>query len=517
MSEYHYLKANAASCYAGAGNHGHEGGVMRVAIGEFSHESNSFCAHETEIEQFQEREFLAPGEMIPAREDTRTVLGGFIAGARQVGMDLVPTIAASATPSGTVSAEAYHKIRDQLIEAVRQAAQLDGILLSLHGAMVAAPVADAEADILQGVRAVAPNVPIVVVLDLHANVTPAMVTSADVILGYNEEPHVDVYERGAEAAEILERIVRGTIRPVTAWVQPPLILPAINMATDSGPMRTLAIQRAEKETIAGVINISVFGGFYGSDQSEAGPSVIATTDGNEALAQELADELAEQVWELRDEFLVPLDPVPDAIQEALSRSGTTALIDECDDPAGGGSGDATAILQGLLDAGVWSAGIATLRDPDIVHQAREAGVGGRVSGLLGAKTDRLHGEPVAFTGRVKAIHADSLPMRPWSEMKTDVGPLVVLDVQGIDVIVTDQKVVSEDVDLFRLLGIDHSDSKILGLKGLGLHLRRAYGDSVAAYVPVAGKGVTNPDVTQLPYRTIRRPIFPLDDVHQWNP
>jgi microcystin degradation protein MlrC len=491
--------------------------MMRVAIGEFSHESNSFCAHETEIAQFEERELLGPDEMMAARADTGTVVGGFFAGGREAGMNLIPTIAASATPSGTVSAEAYRTILSRMIDAVRGAGKLDGILLSLHGAMVAAPVRDAEADILREVRQAAPGVPIVVVLDLHANVTPDMVERADVILGYNEEPHVDAYERGIEAAQVLARLIAGEIRPVTTHLQLPLILPAINMATERGPMRVLAEQRAELEGRTGVINISIFGGFYGSDQLEAGPSIIATTDGDEMLARELATSLARRFWETRHEFLVPLIRIPDAIRSALGRPGCTGLIDECDDPAGGGSCDGTAILQGLLDAGVSNAGIATIHDPEIVAQSLHAGLHGEVSGALGAKTDRLHGDPVQVTGRVKLIHQGPLSMRPWSNLQEDVGTMVVLDIDGIDVIVTEQKVVSEDVDLFGLLGIDSSMKKMLGLKGLGLHLRRAYGNTITEYIPVAGKGVTNPDVTALPYRHIRRPVYPLDDVPTWTP
>ena len=186
--------------------------------------------------------------------------------------------------------------RDALLAVARDNGPFDGALLSLHGAMTVDPAAgidDPEGELVAALRELlGPHFPVGVVLDPHSDTTELLLEHASFTLAYNEEPHRDAYERGVEAAELLQRVASGEIHPVSVRERPPLLLPAINLATDQGPMHALHLLRAELERTPGVIDISLHGGFYGSDQPEAGFSVVCTTDGDRELAARLARQVA---------------------------------------------------------------------------------------------------------------------------------------------------------------------------------------------------------------------------------
>ena len=225
---------------------------MRFLVGEFAHESNAFCADVTGFEEFRQQHWYADGdEMLERLRGTHTVVGGFIDAASSGGDTLIPTVAASALPSGPVAKEVYADVERIMVEGARATEGLDGVLLSLHGAMTveaAASVQDPEGQLVASIRRVIdPDVPIVVVLDPHSDTTELLLANADLTLAYNEEPHRDGYDRGLEATVRLRQIRRGEIHPVQVREHPPLFLPAINMATDRGPMHDLHQIRAELE------------------------------------------------------------------------------------------------------------------------------------------------------------------------------------------------------------------------------------------------------------------------------
>jgi microcystin degradation protein MlrC len=353
----------------------------------------------------------------------------------------------------------------------------------------------------------------VVVLDLHSDTTDLLIKNASITLAFNEEPHRDMFERGAEAAKLIQKIRRGEVHPTASRERPPMLLPAINMATEKGPMHELHKLRAELEATPGVIDISIHGGFYGTDSSEAGFSVVCTTDSNVNLARRQARTVAIEAWRRREEFIVPVVPIKIALKEALSAGEPVGLIDECDDPAGGGSGDSVVILRGMLDAGAKSGGISTVMDYGVARKMAEAGEGTKVTVTLGAKTDSLHGKSVDVSGRVIKLFNGPVPSDTWSGKTQNAGIVGVLDIGGILVVVTEHKIVTENIDIFNLLGFDVTKLQAIGFKGLGLHVRQALAGKIGRFIPIDGAGVTHPDVRKLgPYKRIRRPTWPLDDI-----
>jgi microcystin degradation protein MlrC len=489
---------------------------MRLLIGEFSHESNSFAPVPADRESFRERELMYGAAILEAHRGRRTVLGGFIDVAERDGHELVPAIAASALPSGPITEEVYRHVLDKLIAAAEAGGRLDGVALSLHGAMAVEEVAgvlDPEGSIVSALRAkLGPNVPIAVVMDLHSDTTDLLLTNCELTLAYNEEPHRDAYDRGVEAAELIARIANGSLRPVAHREHPPLLFTGTHMATDHGPLRDLHEIRAELEKRPGVIDISIHGGFFASDQPEAGFSVVCTTDGDGDLAKALARELAAEAWRCRHSFLPAMTPIKDAIAEARRQGPTVVLVDEADDPAAGGPGDSTVLLRALLDARVPSGAITTVKDSDVARQMAEAGEGAEIGVRLGAKADDRHGRPIEATGRVVKISRAPIPSDMWSGRTYSVGIIGVLDISGVLAVVTEQKVMTENIDLLELLGIDMTTLDVVGAKGLALHIRQALAGKARAFINVDAEGVTHRDVRKLGFKRIRRPIWPLDDL-----
>ena len=489
---------------------------MRLLVGEFSHESNCFCAGPTRLADFRAHQYLLGDAVLEAHRGKRTVLGGFLDAAAAGAHEVLPSIAASCLPSGPVEAGVFDEVRERLVGAVEAAGPLDAILLSLHGGMsVQGPAAeDPEGEIAAALRAAAGGSTIIaVVMDLHSDTTDRLLEATDLTFAYNEEPHRDAWERGVEAAELALRARAGAIAPVSARVHPPMLLPAINMATDQGPMHELHRLRAALEAEPGVLDVSIHGGFYGSDQPEAGFSVVCTTDGDRARAERIAQGLAREAWRRREEFIVELVPLERAVVDALGAGEPVGLIDECDDPAGGGSCDSVAIVRAMLDGGVERGGMSTVFDAEAARALSAAGTGAELTLTLGAKTDRLHGESLEVSGRVGVVHHGPLAVDDWSGRAFDFGAVGVLEVGGVHVVVTERRMVTENIDIFAALGLDARRMQVVGFKGLGLHVRQALAGRIERFIPVDAVGGTHPDLRKLgPFEGLRRPCWPLDDL-----
>ena len=409
-------------------------------------------------------------------------------------------------------------MRDRLTDSARAAGSLDGVLLSLHGGMSVTgegPEAlDPEGDIVAALRTVlGSGVPIAVVLDLHSDTTDLLLANTDLTLAYNEEPHRDAYDRGLEAASLLPVICRGEVTPVAVRKRAPMLLPAINMATDRGPMHELHKLRAELEAGAGVIDVSIHAGFYGADQPEAGFSVVCTTDGDEALARDLTQRMADEAWRRREEFLVDLVTPDDAVARARVAGEPVALVDEADDPAGGGPCDSVVIVRAMIEGGIERGGMSTIFDAEAARALASAGEGADLTLSLGAKIDSLHGEPIVVTGRVARLSHAPVPVDTWSGKTANAGTIGVLDVNGVLIVVTERKLVTENIDIFHILGYDVGAMQAVGFKGLTLHVRQALAGRIDIFLPIDGIGITHPDVRKLgPFHHIRRPAWPLDTI-----
>ena len=486
---------------------------LRIAIAELSHETNSFSSVPVDLAIIERCGIARGAAVLEQARDTATVLAGFIEAAAELELELLPLLSVWITPAGKVTRDAYETLVAELLAGIEHAQPLDGILLSLHGAMVAEHVSDGDGELLRRVRAlVGPRVPIVAVLDLHANISPLMVEQADILLGYHTYPHVDQRERGRQAGQLLFRLLRGDVHPTAVLVKPPMLPTSQRMTTDRPPMHTLLDRAEAMEDDPRVLDVTIAGGFPPADVPEAGLSILVTTDGDPALARQLADELAALAWELRHGFLggvATWDEAAAAIRAI--EHGPLVLVDIADNPWTGGPGDSVELLRFLLRQEARPAALALVRDPEVVAYCCQAGVRATVDVLLGGKTDNLHGPPLAVRGVVRLLsdgrYVNAGPMH--AGVTVDLGRTVVLEVEGIAVIVTERAESPIDLNVFRSHGIEPTEQRILALKGKG-HFRAAFEPIAERVVLVEGPGITGSDLTRLPFRNIRRPIWPLD-------
>ncbi|MFP4200417.1 MAG: M81 family metallopeptidase [Clostridia bacterium] len=492
--------------------------TKRLVIGQISHETNTFSPIATDLERFAQRSLAFGEDVLSSACGTRTGIGGYIDAAGG-DVELIPAVAASAVPSGLVTAEAYGELLRALLETIEEAMDskdgLDGVALCLHGAMVVEGIDDGEGDILSRVRnLVGPDIPVVASLDLHANMTQEMVQAADALFGYDTNPHVDAYERAIEAYRALEDIWIGRLRPVMHLEKVSMMPPTINMRTAEGPMVELFEMASYHETKPTVRNVSIFGGFPYTDVEFAGLSVLALTDADPDRAAEIGKSIAERAWQIRHQFLKELTPPEEAVRRAMAaKRGPVILADVADNMGGGGSGDTTVLLAHLVEAGARDVGFALMVDPESVARCIEAGPGERVKLSLGGKIGPEHGKPVDCEGTVRSLtDGRFINKGPMSTgVLTTLGKTALVDVDGIEVIVTENRVAPNDPEVFRHVGIEPTDKHILVVKSRG-HFRAAYEPFAADIIEVDCPGFASPNLDHFDYRKLRRPIFPLDEM-----
>lgn len=487
-------------------------GDLRVAIGGLMHETNTFANTRTPLDDFRAYQFARGDEMLARYAKVRNEIGGMMAGARENGLKLAPTLFCFAVPSGVVAREAYKELAAWLLDDIAASA-CDGVLLALHGAMVAEQVQDVEGDLLRRVRALVGDKPIVATFDIHANLSAAMCEHADVLIGYDTYPHVDVYARGVEAARVMANILRGEILPTMAFQELPMLSVPQAQYTGQGPMREIMARVGEMERDARVVNVSIGGGFPYADVECAGMRVIVTTNGDADLAKQYACELREMLWARRENFGVRNMPVVEAVARAMaSNVAPVILVDVADNIGGGAPGDGTVLLKALRDAHAQNA-VVTIADAEAVAQSIAVGVDNFVTLRVGGKTDARHGEPVALRGRVRLISSGEY-IHKGSYMTGTVmrmGRTVVLDCGGTDVVLMERKTMPFDAEQLRSLGIEPADKKIIVVKS-AIAWQAAYGDVARAVFYVDTPGICTANLKTLPYRNVRRPIYPLDEM-----
>jgi len=365
---------------------------------------------------------------------------------------------------------------------------------------------------LSEVRKLVGDVPIVATFDLHANYTRLMVDSADVLIGYDTYPHVDGYERGLEAINVMKKILDESLKPTKAFRQPPM-MPALQAQyTGRHPMKRLMEAAFEMEGREGVETITVAAGFPWSDFEDVGLSVIVTTNDDERLANECADELSDLAWSLRRDFLVKPTPVREALRRVTAaREGPIILADIGDNSGGGSPCDGTVVLRAVLEEGLEGGVLAVMADPEAVERALSAGVGNNVTLYLGGKTDKLHGAPLKVTGKVRLLSDGKFinkgPM--GTGVETEMGRTAVLRIGGVDVIATEKRLQPTDLELYRSLGIEPTEKKFIIVKS-SVHYRAAHEPIAKEVIELDTPGLTSPRLLGFGFKKIRRPIFPLD-------
>jgi microcystin degradation protein MlrC len=499
---------------------------MRIAIGGISHESSTFSTVPTTLQHFRERGWFSGQGLMRQFSGTKSPLGAFIDAARDMAFEVVPTMSAAAVPAGPVTAEATTTLTRQLADMLRDVqanGPLDGVLLALHGAMVSEIDDDGEAYILRAVRdVVGPDLPVIVELDLHGNISEEMVDLATVAVAYDEYPHTDPYERGYECGLLMARIVRGGVRPTAAIVKIPMLTPIQRQHTHTEPMLGVRRLVRDLEQQRGVLNISYLPGFPYADIPQTNFSIIVTTDNNPQQARDIANQVANHVWSLREEFI----PRPVAVDEAVRRAmhdpqGPIVLSDTADNPGGGGPADGTVLLEALLRLGATRAALVPLVDPEVVQQAIAAGEGATIQARLGGKTDDMHGPPLDVTATVQRLTDGHFvhkgPMN--TGVAVELGPTAVLAVRGaqggsVQVVTTSLRYQPTDLEVLRSQGIEPTEQQILAVKS-SVHYRAAFTPIAREIIEVDTPGLTSPHLDRLDFRRLTRPIHPFDRDLGW--
>lgn len=486
---------------------------MRFVICGVGHETNTFSSIKADRDSFRERELAVGNEIIRAFKDTRTEIGGFIEYCEREGIDFIPTLTAFAEPSGKVTTAVLEEFLATTISMIKDAGAIDAVLARLHGAMVSEDQDDGEGYFLKRIReVVGSEVPIVSTLDFHSNITKAMIKYADILVGYDTYPHVDCYERGLEAAELARKMVAKEITPTVALEKLPFWPPTQKEITDRPPMKEVMEKAFEYERKEKVVAITISTGFAWSDIEEMGFGVVVTTDNDQPLAERLAKELASFVWERREKFLYAPVPVDEAVEQALRVSeGPIILADIADNPGGGTPCDGTVLLKSLLDHNARDVAFALIRDPEAVKAAIASGVGSEVTLNVGGKIDRLHGSTLTLTGKVRTI-SDGIFIHK-GPMNTGtfgyLGRTVVFSCQGIDILLTENRVQPYDREVFRRNGITPEEKKIIVVKS-SAHFRADYESIAKEIIEVGTPGLLSPDLTLFDFKKIPRPFYPLD-------
>ncbi|MBI1354673.1 MAG: hypothetical protein GC160_10025 [Acidobacteria bacterium] len=484
---------------------------MPVAVASIMQESNTFSPVPTRYDDF------APVFGAAALEKHRgklTEMGGFLAALERQGVAVRPVMAAWAITAGRMLREDFDRLAGEFADRLAKGAKPEALLLSLHGAQTAEGVDDAEGHLLGIAREVlGPRVPIVITLDLHANVTQRMAEIADGIFGYRTYPHVDMFEMGGRAADWALRIIAGQVSPVVALRKLPLIAPAENMQTTSGPMLALQQHARRLERRRRIEAVSVFGVQPWMDIEEMGCSVTVTADGDAAAAERAAAELGREFWERRREFDVQLVPPKQAIERALQVEGGPVVLSESSDSTGSGSpGDSTGLLKELLAARLAEPACIFLVDPKAVAAAMEAGVGATVKLRIGGGFDRLNSKPVAVKARVRMLSEGRWTPRARGYnpgIEQSMGRAAVLDVGAVHILVGERSTMTVDPELFRSHGLDPLYMKIVAVKSPN-GFRAAYESFAKEMLVVDTPGVSTANLVSLPFQRVPRPIDPLD-------
>lgn len=483
-----------------------------VALGGIWHETNTFANGLTDLDAFRAYQLARGEDLLTRYQNVRNEIGGMIAGARACDLRLVPTLFAGAVPSSIIARDAFEQQAGWLVDDLAAHSNLGGLLLVLHGAMVVQDIPDAEAELLKRVRGVIGDKPLVATFDIHANLSAGMVEGADVLIGYDTYPHVDIYERGVEAAVVMARILRGEIHPTVAFEHLPLMSVPQAQHTRQPPMREIMVRRTEIENDPRVVSASVAVGFPYSDVARAGMSVIVITNKDQRLADAYAGELREMIWTRRHEFVVMNVPVAHAVRHALaSMAHPVILVDVADNIGGGSPGDGTVLLDALLDSHAQNA-VVTIADAQAIAECIAAGIDRTATVRVGGKVDALHGSPVQVTGRVRLISSGEYVHKGsyMTGQAMGMGRTVVLDCDGLDLVLMERKTMPFDAQQLRSLGIEPADKNIIVVKS-AIAWQAAYGDIAREVIYVDTPGVCTANLKSLSYKNARRPIFPLDE------
>lgn len=435
----------------------------------------------------------------------------------------LPLLLASCHPHGPVDSTVMREFTAAMQSGLERVGHIDGVYIANHGAMVATESHDPDGDLMAAVREqVGPDVPIVATLDLHANISDRMASACNSIIGYRTNPHVDMIERGEEAAVMMRRMLSG-ILPKMHTVRLPLTPASVNLLTASGPYGAVIDlgQRRQAEHAGAILNVSIFGGFVFSDTPDNGVAVCVTARDDLAVARNLAEELAMEAWRDRAAFRKKLTPLSDAVSMALDEDRAPVIFaDTGDNPGGGGTGRTSQFLEALLEAEPKRVLFGSFFDPPLALAAHAAGQGStfvaEFNTLAGSQFDR----PIQVEAEVAALHDGDVVGRLGllAGRALHLGPSAALRIGGITVIIISDRSQTADPIFFEMFGLDIAKAHTVVVKSRG-HFRAGF---LPWFTPdrvfeVDTEGLTSPILERRQWRYLPRPVYPIDEDVNWSP
>ncbi|MBV8500448.1 MAG: M81 family metallopeptidase [Paucibacter sp.] len=488
---------------------------MRIFLAGLIHETNSFSPIPTGVASFEEGLLVRRADPDALRRiEAQAMLGGVLAAARSKGDTLLPGLFAVAEPSGPLARPGYEELRDALLADLKASGPVDAVVLMLHGAMLAEGYPDCEGDLLTRLReVVGPGVPIAALLDLHGNLSAAMVDSGALLIACKEYPHIDYAARGAELYSLLSRRVCGELAWRAHWRRVPML--GI-FGTSQSPMREFVQRLQTSETRPGLLSISALHGFPWSDTEHTSAALLAYAEDKpsaDAAARSVLDELAPAFYGLREMASAKRLPLALALDEAetamRNNRGPVVLADTADNPGGGAACDSTFVLRALLDRGIRDAALGMIWDPQAVGLATAAGVGAQLSLRIGGKVGPMSGDPVDLDVEVLACRSDARQRGFTPGAFEPLGAAVALRGAGITIVLNSLRQQVFSPDCFTELGVDPTAHRLVVVKSTQ-HFRAGFDRIAAATIYADTPSTLQADMSGLPYRHLRRPVWPLD-------
>ena len=483
------------------------GNTMRIFAATLATETNTFSPLPTSIEAYKESVYLRPGEH-PSTTPLMCTAPLFVARRRAAveGFTLIEGSCFAASPAGTTNRADYEAMRDEILGQCRAALPLDGVLLGLHGAMVAHGYDDVEGDIIERVRAiVGPSCVIGVELDPHCHLTLKRVSLSDIIILYKEFPHTDVVERAEEVLDLVLATIRKQVRPVMSMYDCRQIA---SYPTTLPLMRGFVDGIKAMEGRDGVLSISIGHCFPYADVPELGGRILVVTDGDKAQADRLATELGEAFVGMRGRTAPDYLDTPGGIAAALGINGHPVVIADPADNAGGGApSDNTSILRHMIASGVDNAALGPVWDPIAVRLCFDAGLGASFPLRFGGKTGPASGQPVDAMVTVSGLARDC--WQSFGPTQVALGDCAAIRIGGIEVVLITKRTQALGLELFRNLGIEPADKKLVVVKSTN-HFHAAFGAIAEKVLYIDSDGPLPRDYRKLQFTKVQRPIWPLD-------
>ncbi|MEO6846312.1 MAG: M81 family metallopeptidase [Chthoniobacterales bacterium] len=490
--------------------------MKRVGILGIQHESNTFLAAPTELADFHSGIYAVGEEVRTYYKDAHHEVGGFLEELAKENIEAVPLLMTFALPAGAVSDHALATLWDVVLEQLKKAGKLDGILAAPHGAGVNESRTDMDGWWLGELRKLmGPEMPIIAVIDPHANLTPAMVGNCDAVIAYRENPHIDQRQRGLEAARLMVRTLRGEIKPTVDAAFSNMAINIERQLTTAEPMLSIFRELEHVRNTEGVLSASLLMGYPYADVPEMGSAFMVVTDNNPALAKLLSKQLSDWLWENREVFRGDLISPEEAVRRAVTSPKPVGLLDMGDNMGGGAPSDSTVITTLCHTLAPQLKTFSYLLDPESVQQAEKAGVGAKVKLRMGGKTPSTPAPPFEAEVTVLSLHDgfyEETQPRHGGFTKFDMGPTALVKTDtGITIMLSSKLGFPTSANQLYSCGLDPEKFDIIILKGVHSPIA-AYEHLCKTIIRVNTPGVTTAAMEELSYSRRRKPLFPFEEV-----